>query len=64
MALHNNEETFDLPIVDISSKSALVARDLLDATSQYGFVFIRGYRDYITPEDIDTMFDLVVFIVD
>lgn len=48
-----------IPIIDISNPSAEVAKQVLDAASTHGFLFIRNDNGIIPSKDIADMFDLV-----
>lgn len=48
-----------IPIIDISNPSSEVAKDVLDAASTHGFLFIKNDGVTIPPQDIASMFDLV-----
>jgi len=60
MAVENNGEALSLPIIDVSSSDSQTAKDILDAASRYGFVFIKNYESYLSSEQITAMFSLVV----
>lgn len=48
-----------IPVIDISQPSVGVARQVLDAASTYGFLFIKNDGVTIPPNAIDDMFRLV-----
>ncbi|KAF2825792.1 Clavaminate synthase-like protein [Ophiobolus disseminans] len=50
--------TSDIPIIDISNPSKDVAKQVLDAASTHGFLFIKNDGVTISPKDIDDMFNL------
>jgi ubiquinone/menaquinone biosynthesis C-methylase UbiE len=50
-----------IPVIDISTPSAEVARQVLDAASTHGFLFIKSDGVTIPTEDISDMFKLVSF---
>ncbi|OCK82339.1 putative oxidoreductase [Lepidopterella palustris CBS 459.81] len=47
-----------IPVIDISSPSPDVAKEILHAVAKYGFVFVKNHEVGIPPEDIQGMFDL------
>jgi isopenicillin N synthase-like dioxygenase len=47
-----------IPIIDISDNNKNAASELLDAASQYGFVFIENTQRGIPSKDIARMFDI------
>ena len=47
-----------IPIIDISDNSGNAASELLDAASQYGFVFIENGKGDIPSKDIAHMFNI------
>ena len=49
----------DIPIIDLSGDEADVARQLVDAAEQHGFIYIKNSGLNITPEAIDEAFQLV-----
>ena len=53
--------TVQLPVVDISGSSpeAEIAKELVDAASTYGFVYIKSLGKDIPVEAIDNIFSLV-----
>ncbi|KAF3037247.1 hypothetical protein E8E12_006697 [Didymella heteroderae] len=51
-------EDTDIPVIDISNPSNDVARQVLEAASTHGFLFIKNDGVTITPQDIDDMFKL------
>ena len=48
-----------IPVIDISNPTDEVARQVLDAASTHGFLFIKNDGVTIPPKDIDEMFKLV-----
>ncbi|KAK1986620.1 2OG-Fe(II) oxygenase superfamily protein [Colletotrichum cereale] len=51
----------NIPIIDIASPGidrAAVARQLVDAAAEHGFIYIRSTGKHVTLGDIDTAFDL------
>lgn len=52
-------ENTDIPVIDISNPSDVVARQVLEAASTHGFLFIKNDGVTIPPQDIDDMFKLV-----
>ncbi|TKA69823.1 hypothetical protein B0A55_07504 [Friedmanniomyces simplex] len=51
-------EAARIPVIDIRPSNADAPKQLLDAATRYGFVFIENNEIGIAPEDIDHMFDL------
>ncbi|KAJ8108515.1 hypothetical protein OPT61_g8123 [Boeremia exigua] len=51
-------ESMTIPVIDISNPSDEVARQVLDAASTHGFLFIKNDGVTIPPQDIDDMFKL------
>lgn len=52
----------NIPIIDISSAAgdeAKVARELVDAAVEHGFIYVKNTGDYIGLSDIDGAFGLV-----
>lgn len=56
---HSEAEDTTIPVIDISTPSDEVARQVLDAASTHGFLFIKNDGVTIPPQDIDDMFSLV-----
>jgi hypothetical protein len=56
---HTELEASEIPVIDISSPSPDVAKEVLHAASTHGFLFIKNDGVTIPPQDIDDMFDLV-----
>ncbi|KAK1079174.1 hypothetical protein LTR33_006610 [Friedmanniomyces endolithicus] len=52
------DETARIPVLDISPSNMNGPKQLLDAATKYGFVFIENNETGIAVEDIDHMFDL------
>lgn len=53
----------NIPIIDIASPDvdrANVARQLVDAAAEHGFIYIRSTGKYVALGDIDTAFSLVL----
>lgn len=48
-----------IPVIDISTPSEDVARQVLVAASTHGFLYIKNDGVTIPPQDIDDMFKLV-----
>lgn len=48
-----------IPVIDISNPSEEIARQVLDAASKHGFLYIKNDGGTIPPQDIDDMFKLV-----
>lgn len=48
-----------IPIIDISNANAQTGDDLVNAVTEWGFVYIRGIGVGFTKETIDRMFQLV-----
>lgn len=53
------QETSPIPVIDISEPSEQTARELLDAATDYGFVFIKSKDVGFNADVIDHMFALV-----
>lgn len=49
----------DIPVIDVSGNEGEVARQLVDAAEEHGFIYIRNVRLDITPNTIDEAFRLV-----
>jgi len=56
---HSEAGNMTIPVIDVSSPSDNVARQVLDAASTHGFLFIKNDGVAISPKDIDDMFKLV-----
>lgn len=56
---HSEVENTDIPVIDVSKPSDEVARQVLDAASTHGFLFIKNDGVTIPQQDIDDMFKLV-----
>ncbi|KAF2705856.1 Clavaminate synthase-like protein [Pleomassaria siparia CBS 279.74] len=48
----------EIPVIDISSPSPEIAKQVLHAASTFGFLFIKNDGITIPPTDIDAMFEL------
>lgn len=59
---HSEIKEADIPIIDISTPTAEVAQQVLDAASTHGFLFVQNDGAILPIEDVDTMFDLVCHI--
>lgn len=57
-----NSTTTSIPVIDVSSSTDEVATQLLAAASTHGFVFVSNYREILPPEDVRTVFELVLFM--
>ncbi|KAH6642345.1 hypothetical protein C7974DRAFT_408909 [Boeremia exigua] len=55
---HFEAEEMTIPVIDISNPSDEVARQVLDAASTHGFLFIKNDGVAIPPQDIVDMFKL------
>lgn len=51
-----------IPVIDISNPTAETAKEVLDAASTHGFLFIKNDGATIPPKDIADMFALVSYI--
>lgn len=49
----------DIPVIDIAGNEADVARQLVDAAEEHGFIYIKNLGQNITPSAIDEAFRLV-----
>lgn len=49
----------DIPIIDISGDEVDVARQLVNAAEEHGFIYIKNLALNITPDAIDEAFQLV-----
>lgn len=56
---HPDTQNATIPVIDISNPSDEVARQVLDAASTHGFLFIKNDGVTIPAQDIDAMFKLV-----
>ena len=56
---HSEMENTDIPVIEISNPSDDVARQVLEAASTHGFLFIKNDGVTMPPQDIDDMFKLV-----
>jgi len=52
--------TSHIPIVDLSGDQADVARQLVNAAEEHGFIYIRNLGKDFTPLDIDEAFYMVL----
>ncbi|KAJ4339851.1 hypothetical protein N0V95_007662 [Ascochyta clinopodiicola] len=55
---HPDLDSDSIPVIDISNPSDETARQVLDAASTHGFLFIKNDGVTIPPKDIDDMFKL------
>ena len=53
-----DEAVAHIPVIDISAANVQASKQLLDAASRYGFVFVENNVAGIPPKDIDQMFHL------
>ncbi|KAF2838105.1 Clavaminate synthase-like protein [Patellaria atrata CBS 101060] len=53
-----NGDSANIPVIDISSPTVEVAKALVNASSTYGFVFVKNNDIGIPPQDISDMFEL------
>jgi hypothetical protein len=51
--------TSEIPVIDMSNPSPEVAKQVLEAASTHGFLFIKNDGVTIPPKDIHDMFQLV-----
>lgn len=51
--------TADIPIIDISADPEDVARQLVDAAEDHGFIYIKNVGLDMSPADIDEAFRIV-----
>jgi hypothetical protein len=58
----STEQDVIIPIIDISNPSAEVAKQVLDAASTHGFLFIKNDAGIIPTKDIAGMFELVSYL--
>jgi isopenicillin N synthase-like dioxygenase len=49
----------DIPVIDISGDQTEVARQLVQAAEDHGFIYIRNLGRDIAPAAVDEAFDLV-----
>ena len=59
----NSGAVVDLPIIDVSSSDMQAAKDIVNAASTYGFVFVKGYESLISESNIGDMFSLVSWAI-
>lgn len=51
----------NIPLIDLAGGDQLeVARQLVDAAAEQGFIYIKNRGQDISVEDIDSIFDLVI----
>ncbi|KAF1948693.1 Clavaminate synthase-like protein [Byssothecium circinans] len=55
---HSETQDTDIPVIDISSPSPEVSKQVLDAASSHGFLFIKNDGITIPAKDISDMFEL------
>jgi hypothetical protein len=55
----HSEVVTTIPVIDISKSNDDTAREVLEAASTHGFLFIKNDGVTIPPKDIDDMFKLV-----
>ena len=55
----HSEAVATIPVIDISKPNDDTAREVLEAASTHGFLFIKNDGLTIPPKDIDDMFKLV-----
>jgi isopenicillin N synthase-like dioxygenase len=49
----------NIPIIDLAGDQAEVARQLVNAAEEHGFIYIKNLGNDIPPKDIDGAFELV-----
>ena len=53
------DNVLHIPVIDLSNATEHTGDDLVKATSQWGFVFIRSIGSGFTPDTVNRTFDLV-----
>ena len=51
-------DTVDIPVIDIAPTNHDAPKQLLDAATKYGFVFVENDEAIIPAKDIDQLFSL------
>ena len=51
--------TAHLPLIDLAEDPSQSSRQLLEAASEWGFVYIKSTGLCISPQDVDRAFELV-----
>lgn len=59
----NIRDEFRIPVLDISSPSDGLAREMVDVAEKYGFIFIRNRSAAASTAQIDGAFTLVCLIL-
>ena len=54
-----NDIAEHLPVVDLSDKTSRTSRQLLEAASRWGFVYIKATGLCISSSDVDRAFEMV-----
>jgi isopenicillin N synthase-like dioxygenase len=55
----SNQETIDIPVIDISNAQSQTGEQIVNAVVKWGFVFIKAHGSGFTPEIIDNIFQRV-----
>ncbi|EFE38518.1 hypothetical protein TRV_06812 [Trichophyton verrucosum HKI 0517] len=58
-----SEAEIQLPVIDISSATAEVGKQVIDAARQYGFLYIDTASSSFSKEEIDSTFKMVSIIL-
>lgn len=56
---NSNEESVQIPVIDISNADLKTGYELIDAAAGHGFVFIRSHGMDFSPGIVDRTFELV-----
>jgi hypothetical protein len=59
MCRTSENDTIELPIIDISSPTLEVGRQMIDAAAKYGFLYVDTKGTDFTAEMVDREFELV-----
>ena len=55
--------TADIPVIDLSGPSDTVAKELVDAAAEHGFIYIRNHGREIPAATVDQAFSLVSGVI-
>jgi alpha-ketoglutarate-dependent taurine dioxygenase len=57
-------KAIELPVIDVTNSDKSTAKQLIDAVTEHGFVYLKNNHDEIPTHDLDELFDLVGKVID
>lgn len=61
--MSSDSNTIELPVIDVTNSNDTTAKQLINAVTEHGFVYLKNNHGEIPTNDLDELFTLVGKVV-